>query len=110
MTADHQMGWRQQFSLSRETKPGLRVLPTRDLNCETPADLLDQPITPVDLLFVRNTGKMPTFPDSEIRNWSLTIDGEVERPQRWTIDELKAIGSPPRVVAAAGARKRRGGF
>src|SRR4051812_24418106 len=93
MTADHQMGWRQQFSLSRNTKPDLRVLPTRDLNCETPANLLDQPITPIDLLFVRNTGKMPDFSDAEIANWSLTIDGEVERPQRWTIDELKAIGS-----------------
>jgi sulfite oxidase len=93
MTANHQLGWRQQFSLSRQVKPNLRVLPTRELNCETPADLLDQPITPVDLLFVRNTGKMPDFSDEEIRNWSLTIDGEVERPQRWTIDELKTIGS-----------------
>ena len=36
---------------------------------------------------------MPVFSKSEIENWTLTIDGEVERPQRWTIDELKAIGS-----------------
>jgi len=93
MAADDQMGWREQFSLSREIKANLRVLPTRELNSETPGELLDQPITPIDLLFVRNTGRMPTFSKSEIENWTLTIDGEVERPQRWTIDELKAIGS-----------------
>jgi DMSO/TMAO reductase YedYZ molybdopterin-dependent catalytic subunit len=93
MAADDQMGWRQQFSLSRELKANLRVLPTRELNSETPAELLDHPITPIDLLFVRNTGRMPAFSENEIENWTLTIDGEVERPQRWTIDELKAIGS-----------------
>jgi DMSO/TMAO reductase YedYZ molybdopterin-dependent catalytic subunit len=93
MTADDQMGWRQQFSLSRGVKPDLRVLPTRELNSETPAELLDQSITPVDLLFVRNTGRLPVFSANEIANWTLTIDGHVERPQRWSIDELKAIGS-----------------
>src|SRR3954454_16740784 len=89
MAADDQIEWRQQFSLSREIKPDLRVLPTRELNCETPAELLDQPITPIDLLFVRNTGRMPAFSTSEIASWTLTIDGELKRPQRWTIDELK---------------------
>jgi sulfite oxidase len=93
MAADDQMGWREQFSLSREIKADLRVLPTRELNSETPGELLDRPITPIDLLFVRNTGKMPAFSKNEIENWTLTIDGEVEQPQRWTIDELKAIGS-----------------
>ena len=93
MAADDQMGWRQQFSLSREIKANLRVLPTRELNSETPAELLDQPITPIDLLFVRNTGRMPVFSANQIANWTLTIDGCVERPQRWTIDELKTIGS-----------------
>jgi DMSO/TMAO reductase YedYZ molybdopterin-dependent catalytic subunit len=93
MAADDQMGWREQFSLSRELKAALRILPTRELNSETPAELLDQDITPIDLLFVRNTGRMPAFSENEIENWTLSIDGEVERPQRWTIDELKAIGS-----------------
>ena len=93
MTADDQMGWREQFSLSRATKANLRVLPTRELNSETPAELLDQPITPIDLLFVRNTGRMPAFSENEIGNWTLSIDGEVERPLRWTIDKLKQIGS-----------------
>jgi sulfite oxidase len=93
MAADDQMEWRQQFSLSREIKPKLRVLPTRELNSETPAELMDQPITPIELLFVRNTGRMPVFSGAEIASWTLTIDGCVERPQRWTIDELKAIGS-----------------
>ena len=93
MATDDQMGWQEQFSLSKEIKANLRVLPTRELNSETPAELLDQRITPIDLLFVRNTGRMPAFSANEIENWTLTIDGEVERPQRWTIDELKKIGS-----------------
>src|SRR3954466_6574523 len=93
MAAADKIGWRERFSLSRKMKSALRVLPTRELNSETPAELLDQPITPIDLLFVRNTGRMPVFSDTEIANWTLTVDGEVERPARWTIDELKAIGS-----------------
>jgi sulfite oxidase len=93
MAADDQMGWREQFSLSRKIKADLRVLPTRELNSETPGELLDQPVTPANLLFVRNTGRMPAFSDAEVENWTLAIDGEVERPQSWTIDELKAIGS-----------------
>src|SRR5947209_9836817 len=93
MATDDQMRWRQQFSLARATKPDLRVLPTRELNCEAPAELLDQPITPADRLFVRNTGRMPAFSKAQIENWTLTIEGEVERSQRWTIDELKAIGA-----------------
>ena len=82
MAAYDQMGWREQFSLSKELKANLRVLPTRELNSETPGELLDQPVTPIDLLFVRNTGRMPSFSGNEIENWTLTIDGEVERPQR----------------------------
>src|SRR3954466_2781168 len=93
MAAKEQLGWREQFSLSRKLKANLRVLPTRELNSETPAELLDQPITPIDLMFARNTGRMPEFSKNEIENWTLAIDGEVERPQRWTIDELQAIGS-----------------
>src|SRR3978361_1726681 len=93
MAVDDQMGWREQFSLSKKSKANLRVLPTRELNSETPGELLDQPITPIDLMFVRNTGRMPAFSATEIANWTLTIDGEVEQPQRWTIDELQGIGS-----------------
>src|SRR3954465_8989370 len=93
MAAGDQLGWREQFSLSREIKPVLRVLPTRELNCETPGELLDQPITPAERLFVRNTGRMPVFSNTDIANWRLAIDGEVERPQRWSIGELQAIGS-----------------
>src|ERR1700709_529745 len=110
MAAHDQMGWREQFSLSREIKANLRVLPTRELNSETPGELLDQRITPIDLLFVRNTGRMPAFSENEIENWTLTIDGEVERPQRWTIDELKAIGSHNVTAGLACARKGRDYF
>jgi DMSO/TMAO reductase YedYZ molybdopterin-dependent catalytic subunit len=93
MAADDQMEWREQYELSREVKRALRILPTRELNSETPAELLDQQQTPTDLLFVRNTGTMPKFSETEIQNWTLTVDGEVDRPQRWTIEGLKNIGS-----------------
>ena len=37
-------------------KAGLRVLNDRPLNAETPAHLLDDEVTPVERLFVRNNG------------------------------------------------------
>jgi sulfite oxidase len=70
-------------------KPGLRVLPTAELNAETPAHLLDGDITPVDLLFARNTGTMPLPGAADIAAWTLTIDGCVRVPRRWTIAELQ---------------------
>ena len=48
-------------SLVAAEKPELTVLPTPELNAETPAHLLDDDITPADRLFVRNTGFMPGF-------------------------------------------------
>ena len=53
-------------SLVAAEKPELTVLPTPELNAETPAHLLDDDITPTDRLFVRNTGFMPGFSDAEL--------------------------------------------
>lgn len=69
--------------------PGLRVLNDRPLNAETPAHLLDDPVTPTDRLFVRNNGLPPATVDPA--NWTLAIDGEsVARPVRYTLAEIKA--------------------
>jgi DMSO/TMAO reductase YedYZ molybdopterin-dependent catalytic subunit len=76
-------------SLVAATKPGLVVLDTPELNAETPAHLLDDDITPLDRLFVRNTGTLPVFTPDEIAAWTLTLDGCVERPQTWTIGALR---------------------
>ena len=76
-------------SLVAAEKPELTVLPTPELNAETPAHLLDEDITPTDRLFVRNTGFMPGFSDAELAAWMLTIDGCVRAPRRFSLDALK---------------------
>lgn len=69
--------------------PGLIVLNDRPVNAETPAHLLDDPITPADRLFVRNNGIPPVNPDAD--SWTLTIDGEsVVSGKIYTIADLKS--------------------
>ena len=53
--------------------PGLVILNDRPVNAETPAHLLDDPVTPADRLFVRNNGLPPQ--DIDPANLMLTIDG-----------------------------------
>ncbi|MDE0284623.1 MAG: sulfite oxidase [Gammaproteobacteria bacterium] len=57
-----------------EGKSGLRVLNDRPLNAETPAHLLNDDVTPVERLFVRNNGFPPENVDADA--WTLTVDGE----------------------------------
>jgi sulfite oxidase len=78
-----------QRALVAAEKPELRILPTGELNAETPAHLLDDDITPARLLFARNTGTMPVPTAAEIAAWTLAIDGCVRTPRRWTIAELQ---------------------
>jgi sulfite oxidase len=78
-----------QRALIAASKPALRILPTVELNAETPAHLLDDDITPVELLFARNTGTMPVPSAAEVAAWTLAIDGCVRVPRRWTIGELQ---------------------
>jgi DMSO/TMAO reductase YedYZ molybdopterin-dependent catalytic subunit len=79
-----------QRALVAAEKPELRVLPTTELNAETPAHLLDDDITPVARLFARNTGTMPLPTAAEIAAWTLAVDGCVRTPRRWTIGELQS--------------------
>lgn len=74
-------------AFSIEGKDGLTILNTRPVNAETPAHLLDDAVTPTARHFIRNNGIPPENIDPA--GWSLTIDGEVERPLTLTIDELK---------------------
>jgi sulfite oxidase len=69
-------------------KGGLVVLDTPELNAETPAHLLDDNITPLTRLFVRNTGQMPVFTAGAVAVWTLTIDGCVHSPRSWTLPAL----------------------
>jgi DMSO/TMAO reductase YedYZ molybdopterin-dependent catalytic subunit len=68
---------------------GLVVLNDRPLNAETPPHLLDDEITPVDRLFVRNNGIPPMKID--VANWNLEIGGEsVKQPKTFSLKELKS--------------------
>ncbi len=69
--------------------PGLTVLNDRPVNAETPPHLLDDAVTPAELLFVRNNGIPPVAVDPD--SWALYIDGEsVKKPLRYSLAELKA--------------------
>jgi DMSO/TMAO reductase YedYZ molybdopterin-dependent catalytic subunit len=58
------------------------------LDVETPLDALTSYLTPNDLFFVR-THWTPTRVDPA--NWSLMVDGEVSRPLRLSLSDLKAF-------------------
>jgi sulfite oxidase len=72
-----------------EGKSGLTVLNDRPLNAETPPHLLNDNVTPIERLFIRNNGIPPdTLNDPE--SWVLHIKGEsVSTPKSFTLTELK---------------------
>ena len=78
-----------ELALLAATKPELVVLDAAELNAETPAHLLDDDITPVHRLFVRNTGRLPNITETDIAAWTLEIDGQVRTPGKWTLAELR---------------------
>lgn len=76
-------------------KDGLVVLSDRPINAETPAHLLDDDITPIARHFVRDNGVMPEAARRlDASGWSLSVDGEVERPLTLGLDELKRRFKP----------------
>lgn len=69
--------------------PDLVVLNDRPLNAETPPHLLDDMVTPADVLFVRNNGIPPENVDPN--TWTLTIEGEsAKQSKTYSLKELKA--------------------
>lgn len=70
-------------------RAGLVVLNDKPVNAETPAELLDDALTPNDLFFVRNNGIPPQ--DMNVSNWTLTIEGEsAAKTKTYTLAELKS--------------------
>ena len=63
------------------------------LDAETPLELLTTYLTANDLFFVRHHWN-PTIPARSA--WTLTVDGEVERPLRLTLADLTRM---PQAVA-----------
>ena len=73
--------------------PEMIVQGDKPWNVETPLHLLDDKITPVDKMFIRNNGLIPEKTD--VKNWTLTIDGEsVKAVKSYTLDELKKRFKP----------------
>lgn len=70
-----------ELPLLRLLKPGLYVHDDEALNAEPTLELLSEPITPIDAFFIRNNGDVPEVREPD---WTLIIDGEVERPAVWT--------------------------
>ena len=71
-------------------RPDLVVLGDRPLVAETPAHLLDDDVTPVDRLFIRNNGNPPEEAAVEAERWTLEIAGESAKdPLMLTLPELK---------------------
>ncbi len=71
-------------------KDGLRVLNDRPVNAETPAHLLDDPVTPNNRHFIRNNGLVPEKAKAmDAGGWTLAVDGEVGSPLTLTLDDLK---------------------
>ena len=72
-------------------KNGLIVLNDRPVNAETPAHLLDDRVTPVSRLFVRNNGLLPESVEADTTKWRLRVDGEsCIAPRSYSLEELRS--------------------
>jgi DMSO/TMAO reductase YedYZ molybdopterin-dependent catalytic subunit len=75
--------------LDRHGKDRLSVLGETPLVAETPEALLDDETTPIGRFFIRNNGLLPE-PVADPETWLLTVDGEVERPLRLSLADLRS--------------------
>src|SRR5262249_17350047 len=72
-----------------------RIVTAVPENSETPIERVGGWVTPTRLFFVRNHFEVPAVDPA---TWRLRIEGGVERPREWTLDELNAL--PERTVFA----------
>lgn len=69
--------------------PDMIVLSDKPWNVETPPHLLDDAVTPIERMFIRNNGLVPEE-KIDPKAWTLTIKGEsVKAPKTYTLSELK---------------------
>lgn len=75
-------------------KPGMIVHNHRPVNGEFPPHLLDDNVTPTERHFVRNNALVPQrASDQNPQGWTLTIDGEVQRTLKLSLDDLMKMPS-----------------
>ena len=68
--------------------PAMIVQGDKPWNVESPLYLLDDKITPVDKMFIRNNGLIPEKMDA--KTWTLTINGESAKSTKtYTLEDLK---------------------
>lgn len=77
-------------------KQKMRIMSERPLNAETPVESLRSWTTANDVFFDRNQGEIMEEPIG-LSDWELIIEGEVEKPLRFTFDEI--IRMPKAIVA-----------
>ncbi len=87
--------------------PRLVTLGEKPLVMETPESLLDDDTTPTEKFFIRNNGLLPSRAHDP-QNWTVTVDGEVHKPLRLKLDELKTGFDPVtlRMVLECGGNGR----
>jgi sulfite oxidase len=73
-------------------KERLIVRSLRPEDLETPVGLLNTWITPNDLFYVRHHTYAPNIDETAAKEWSVKVEGEVERPLTISLDELKRMG------------------
>jgi DMSO/TMAO reductase YedYZ molybdopterin-dependent catalytic subunit len=72
-----------------------RIVTAEPENSETPLERAGSWVTPTRLFFVRNHFPVP---EVKLDTWRLRIEGCVERPRAWSLEELAAL--PERTVHA----------
>jgi sulfite oxidase len=87
----------------------LVVLGDKPLVAETPAELLDDATTPIGKFFIRNNGQIPDEA-KDPNKWEIAIDGEVNKPLKITLGQLKSKYKPQtmRFVLECGGNGRSG--
>jgi DMSO/TMAO reductase YedYZ molybdopterin-dependent catalytic subunit len=85
--------WVSGSSFSRASEfqnpePDLIVRSSRPLDAESPVEVFDRFLTPNRLFFVRSHFGPPAL---GLSPWTLEIDGLVERPLRFSLDDLKGL-------------------
>lgn len=77
-----------------QSKPGMTVHNTRPINGEFAPHLLNDDITPSERHFVRNNGLVPNRAEKQDpQGWALTVDGEVDKALKLTLDDLRQMPS-----------------
>jgi len=74
----------------------MRIMTEQPLNAETPAESLRSWITPNEVFFDRNQGKIPDTPVAHDA-WRLQVEGAVENPLRLDLDQILRL---PKGIAA----------